>query len=109
MIKIYADSTTDELLKQIKNSFDTQGVEAMNRSCSAFATKGETFIKTMSLTPRLEVTCAAQIVGRHELWRRVYELAGMVIGHVLSTFLSIKDKDKSKRHAAQSSQLYKTT
>ena len=101
--KIHADSTTDKLLKQINHSFDTQGVEAMNKSCSAFATKGETFSKTMSLTTRLEVACAAQIVGHHELWRRMYKLAGMVLEHVLSKSLSIKDKNKGKRHTKRTS------
>ena len=79
-------STSNKLLKQINHLFDTQGVEAMNKSCSVFATKGETFSKTIPITTRLEIAYAARIVGHHELWRRIYESVGMVLGHVLSNF-----------------------
>ena len=46
LTKLHNNNTTDDLLRMINHGYDTQGIEAMNKSCSAFATKGETFSKT---------------------------------------------------------------
>ena len=71
MTKTHRENTTLDLLKMLNHDYDTQGVEAMNKSCSALAPKGETFSKTMSLTTRLELASATQIIGHHTLWRRI--------------------------------------
>ena len=80
----------------MNHNYDTQGVEAMNKSCSAVAQKGETFSKTMSLTARLQVACASQIVGHHQLWTRIYASIGLGLGDTLSQYLEKKDRDKTR-------------
>ena len=85
--EIHGNNTRDELLKMINHSHDTQGVEVMNKSCSANAQKGETFSKTMSLTTRLQVACASQIVGHHVRWTRICASVGLSLGDTLSKYL----------------------
>ena len=87
----------------MNHSHDTQGVEAMNKSCSANAPKGETFSKTMSLTTRLQVACVSQIVVRHVLWTSIYASVGMKLGDTLSIYLKPKDKDKTLQHGVRKS------
>ena len=43
MMKTHRENTTLDLLKMLNHDYDTQGVEAINKSCSALAPKGETF------------------------------------------------------------------
>ena len=106
--EIHNNNTSDELLQMINHSHDTQGVEAMNKSCSENAQKGETFSKTVSLTTRLQVACASQIVGHHALWTRIYASVGLKLGDTLSIYLQQKDNDKTLRHDARKSLKYKT-
>ena len=108
MTEIHNANTSDELLAMLNHKFDTQGVEAMNKSCSAYANKGETFSKTMSLTARLQIACATQIIGHHALWTRIYRSVGLPLGMTLTQYLRRKDKDKEKNHAFRRTKDYKT-
>ena len=56
----------------------------MNKSCSTYAAKGETYSKSMSLTARLQIACAAQILGHHAVWERIHKSVGLPVGDVLS-------------------------
>ena len=38
----------------------------------------------MSLTARLQIACAAQILGHHALWKRIFDSVGLPLGEVLS-------------------------
>jgi hypothetical protein len=92
----------------LNHKFDTQGVEAMNKSCAAYANKGETFSKTMSLTARLKIACAAQILGHHALWTIIYHEFGLNLGVTLSTYLKTKDIGKRRRRVFRRTKAYKT-
>ena len=107
MTETHRDNTSLDLLQMLNHTFDTQGVEAMNKSGSALAPKGETYSKTMSLTTRLEIACATQIIGHHRLWQRIYTSMGMTLGFNLDRFLINKDKFKDKRHKYRRSVEYK--
>ena len=107
--KIHDNNTCNELLIMINHHHNTQGVEAMNKSCSAVAQKGETFSKTMSLTARLQVACASQIVGHHQLWTRIYASIGLGLGDTLSQYLEKKDADKRARHDVRKTISYKSS
>ena len=96
-----------ELLKTLNHPYDTQGVKAMNKSCSALAPKGETFSKTISLTARLELACAIQIVGHYEVWNRIYKSMGIKLGSILRRFLKNIDTAKKRRHEYRRSVEYK--
>ena len=79
----------------------------MNKSCSAYAAKGETYSKTMSLTARLQIVCALQIIGHHALWKRIFNSVGLPLGETLSRILKNKDSDKTKQHKFRRTKKYK--
>ena len=85
---IHRENTTLDLLKMVNHGYDTQGVEAMNKSASALAPKGETFSKTMALTTRLDLACAAQIIGYEAIWKRIYESMGIRFRYNLTHFFT---------------------
>ena len=99
LTELHNSNTIDVLLRQLNHGYDTQGVEAMNKSCSAYANKGETFSKSMSLTTRLEIACSVQILGHHELWRRIYGEMGLRLGDSMEKYLMRKYKDKQKKQS----------
>ena len=89
-------------------NYNTQGVEAINKTCSTYAIKGETYSKTMSLTARLQIACAAQILGHHALWKRIFDSVGLPVGNVLSTVLKKKIMIKRNNIWLEGRKKYKT-
>ena len=87
LTELHNSNTTDELLRMLNHGCDTHGVEVMNKSCLAYANKGETFSKSMSLTTRLEIAYLVQILGHYELWRCIYGEMGLPMGKSMETYL----------------------
>ena len=107
LLDIHDDNTSEALLKQLSHEYDTQWVEVMNKSCSSFIQKGEIFYKTMSLTTRLQVACAAKVIGHRVLWERIFQSTGVGLGPEFNRYLKIKDKEKCQRHAYTKTKKYK--
>ena len=107
LTELHNNNTTNDLLRILNHGYDTQGVKAMNKSCSAYANKGETFSKTMSLTTRLEIACSVQILGHYELWRRIYGETGLPLGKSMEKYLVRKDVNKGQRTKHSRTKLYK--
>ena len=55
LTKLHNSNTTDVLLRMLNHGYNTQCVEAMNKSCVLYTTKGDTFSKRMWQTTRLEI------------------------------------------------------
>ena len=51
--ELHYNNTTDDFLRMLNHGYKTQGVKEMNKSCLAYANKGEIFSKTMPLTTRV--------------------------------------------------------
>ena len=47
MTDIHNTNTSEQQLKMLNHKFDTQGVEAMNKLCLAYANRDETYSNTM--------------------------------------------------------------
>ena len=107
-MEAHAKYYTPVMLAMLLRCFSTHKNEAMNHSVGTSAPKTKTFSKTNSLKARVMLCAGAQIVGHHELWRRVFDKFNLPLDQNLSRHLETKDNTKSKRQILQKTKEYKS-
>ena len=84
--------TTLEQLYMLQHEKSTQPNESMNHSVAAMAPKNKTFSKSSSLLTRVMLCAGAQIIGHHELWKRIFLKFNLKLDPNLSRYLMKRDE-----------------
>ena len=83
---------TLEMVSQMFHTHDTNLNESLNKSAMNKAPKERTYSMSMSLTTRILIVAAVQIVGQVAFWTKVLSLLGLSMDPPLREMLEAKDK-----------------
>lgn len=88
---------TAEALAEVSHGMDTQMNESLNNTISWFAPKNKVFCSTGSLHNRLSMAVGINSLGFLAYYRRLLSRLGISVTPDIMHFLTVKDRERSKR------------